>query len=140
MTAARGPLPAPWAKRPGEPSLQLVLTHSDTPGVAVVEPSPDWRGYRSLKFDIVNPESSPLRLILRIHDRWHDQEPSDRFNRGYVIEARTRGTIEVALTDIASSPRTRKLDLANVAGVGLFEPTESAVPGEKFYLVNLRLE
>lgn len=134
------PMPARWAKSQGERAVRVLVTAPDLPGVMLTEPARDWRGYGKLTFDVVNPEASPLQLILRIHDRWHDQRSSDRFNRAYVIEARTRGTIEIPLPEIEGAPRGRKLDLANVAGVGLFQPTRDATPGEVFYLAHLRLE
>jgi hypothetical protein len=140
LEARRRLIPAPYAVGPKEPGLRIEILRPAIPGFMLVEPAPDWRGYHSLKFDVINPGHSPVTLILRIHDRWHDQRPEDRFNRVYVIEAHTRGTVEVSLSDIARAPRDRPFDLSQVAGVGLFQPTGTAVPGTIFYIAHLRLE
>lgn len=82
----------------------------------------DWRGYSSLQIRIVNPENRALDLTCRIHDIVHsdgDEEYSDRFNRSFRIVP-GNNTITIPLDDVAAAPAGRRLDLAQVGGLGCF--------------------
>ncbi len=111
-----------WWKIYGSPvSLCVPLPSSDgDPGLALEEPYPDWEGQSVLTIDVSNPTPSPLRLTVRVHDRNHNQQHEDRFNRGYFIAGSMRRVIVVPLEEIAAAPRGRRMDLHHIAHVGIF--------------------
>lgn len=139
-SARRAPLPPEWSRPDDTLSLALHLNEGEWPGVAFYEPSPDWRGHRSLKLDLTNPGRTPLDLTLRVHDLKHDQRHEDRFNRKLTVAPETRTVVTVLLKDIESAPLGRKLDLGRVAGMILFATGESARPGRQFFVTRIWLE
>jgi hypothetical protein len=110
-------LPAPDACSPGMTGLDLLP--ASYPGVSVTEPVPDWRSYRQLVFTLHNASAAPVSLVIRVHDRLHDQSFSDRYNRTLTVNpGLNRYTIPV--DEIRDGPAERSLELARVAGVILF--------------------
>ena len=109
--------PAPDTCGPAFSALQLLPAHY--PGIYIVDPSPDWRGYRYLGIELHSANPAPVKLSLRVHDRAHNNEFSDRFNYTLTV---TPGTHQyrIALEDISNAPTGRKLDLGNIAGVKIF--------------------
>jgi VanZ family protein len=91
-----------------------------SPGIALGEPYPDWQGRSVLTIDVSNPMPSPLRLMVRVHDRNHNQAHEDRFNRAYVIAGGTRQVISIPLEEIAAAPHGRRMDLRHIAHIGIF--------------------
>jgi hypothetical protein len=130
-------LPAPFARTPDEQALHLQFVSGQWLGVAIIEPSPDWSGYRMLSLDLANPGDAPLPVTLRVHDRAHDQRYADRFNRAFVLEPRQRTTLTIPLAEIERAPGERSLDLENVAGFVLFTTQEHA--GRDLYVSRIWL-
>lgn len=133
-------LPPAFAEVPDEPALKVAFTGSSYPGVQVWETEPDWRGYRVLRVDVVNPADAPLRLGLRIEDAVHNQDYDDRFNFSADIPAASRQVLSISVDDIASGPRHRQLDLGTVARLAVFEGSGSATVGRAFYVSRVWLE
>jgi hypothetical protein len=107
-------------------------------GVSIEEPWPDWSGYAWLTIEVVNPNDRPLALLLRINDRAHNNEFDDRFNRRFAVAARERAVLEVPLSEVQVSPKSRQMDLKKVAQLIIFQDAErGAYP---FYLHSARLE
>jgi hypothetical protein len=131
-------LPEPWAGGQSVSALAVKLERSKWPGVALLEPVPDWRGYDVLRLDLVNPGDRPLELTLRILDRTHDWRFEDRYNGRLWLPPRSRQDFRIPLEDIASAPDRRRMDLARIADLLLFQ-TGGAAGGE-FYLVRIALE
>jgi len=97
----------------------LRLLPANYPGIYIIEPVPDWRGYQYLDIELHSAHPAPVSLSLRVHDRAHNHEHSDRFNRILELVPGTR-TYRIALEDISNGPVGRKLDLGNITGVKLF--------------------
>lgn len=135
------PLPERWA-RPGDDALSLRIdfTAPVWPGASHDEPEPDWRGYSTLALDVTNPDETPLRLTVRVHDVAHDQRYEDRFNRTFEVPPANRVALRIPMSDILSGPVGRPLDLAHVAGIVLFESSGAASIGRYFYLTRIWLE
>lgn len=131
-------VPQTWAARSGEPALYAAFSEGPWPGVDFFEPAPDWRGYRALALDIVNPTDVELVLGFRAHDAHHNNDFDDRFNRTLHVPARTRTVLRIPVADIESAPRTRPMDLARMADFLLFRSSGSAA--EEMYVVAVRLE
>jgi hypothetical protein len=134
----RTPLPEPWSRDRSTPALRVRLERKKWPGVALVEPVRDWRGYRALTLDLVNPGDRPLELTLRILDRQHDWRFEDRYNGRLWLPPRSRQGFTIPLEAIANAPDRRRMDLAQIADLLIFR-TGGAEHGE-FYLAGIALK
>jgi hypothetical protein len=101
-------------------ALRVPLDYLPWPGVAVDEPHADWRGYQALMMDLENPTAVNLPLSLRVHDRSHNDEFRDLFNREFTLDARTRQTLRFPLVEIEAAPAGRRLQLQAVAGLMIY--------------------
>lgn len=120
-----------------EPLARLDLKPGTYPGIAILEPHPDWSGYRVLVITIVSDLDAPLPIALRVHDAAHDQRYADRFNRVLMV-APGVNRFAIALDDIRRAPDRREMDMRRIRGVLLFayqrtQPT-------RVYLGPFRLE
>ena len=109
------------------------------PRMEFIELLPDWSPYSTLAVDLTNPTPLNLRLVLRVHDAMHTKQVEDRFNRAIELPAGTRTVIRIPLHEIAAGPRTRQLDLHQVAGLIIFRRDDSPPAGE-LYLSRVWLE
>ena len=89
------------------------------PGVSVIEPEPDWSDYRMLHFSVHSVNEGDINLTLRVHDKMHNQEHSDRFNTKLLIRPGFNG-FQIPLNAIRHGPLDRELDLKSIAGIILF--------------------
>lgn len=133
-------LPSAWARAGDPESLRVRIAGQSWPGVTLSEPQPDWRRYSRLVLDLTNPEPHPMTLTLRVHDRAHDNRTSDRFNRTFTMAAKQRSLLVVPLSEIASAPEGRAMDLSRVAGIILFGDGNARQMGREFYLTRIWLE
>lgn len=131
-------LPEPWSLRPGERALRIRHGGGRAPAVQVKEPSPDWRGYRTLAVDVTNAGTAEIQLILRVLDETHDWSHEDRYNESFAVPAGTRRTIRFPLDAVGAAPTGRPMDLSRIANVMIFA-SGPAVAGE-IYVSRLWLE
>jgi VanZ family protein len=89
-------------------------------GMSVDEPFPDWRAVHTLVLDLRNPGETDLSLVLRVHDRAHNYQFQDRFNREFTLRARERLEIAIPIADIEHAPAGRLMDLSQITGIILF--------------------
>jgi VanZ family protein len=89
-------------------------------GVSLDEPYPDWRRARALIVDLNNPGESDLSLVVRVHDRMHNHQFRDRFNREFTLRAHERLEMDIPIAEIEHAPADRAMDLSRIAGVMLF--------------------
>ena len=89
------------------------------PGVAIIEPAPDWSAYRNLRFKVTSGAENDTNLILRIHDKSHDNNYRDRFNQKLILHPGLNEMV-ITLDQIKKGPANRDLDLTNIAGLILF--------------------
>ena len=111
--------PEDFTGQGGEPVARVRFRQAAWPGVDVVEPWPDWRGYDSLRFQVYAENPAPKMLVLRIDDEAHNGTHSDRFNRSFTIHQGVNDIV-VPLEDIREGPRNRQLDLSRIARVLVF--------------------
>ena len=130
-------LPEPWSAGRSVPALAVGLERDKWPGVALLEPASDWRGYRAIVLDLTNPGEQPLELTLRILDRAHDWRFEDRYNGRLHLAPRSRQEFRIPLEEVASSPDRRRMDLAQIADLLLFRTAGEA---DEFYLARIALE
>ncbi|MCK4709774.1 MAG: hypothetical protein KAU21_14230 [Gammaproteobacteria bacterium] len=96
--------------------------HYDTgkyPGISVIEPEPDWSDYRTLYFSVYSVNQDDINLILRVHDKMHSHELSDRFNMKLLIQPGFN-EFQIPLNAIQYGPLGRDLDLKCIMGIILF--------------------
>ncbi len=108
----------------GRPAMQIDLPAGRYPGAKLEYFPADWRGLQSLNLELFNPQSSPLRITLRVHDWLHEQGPTryatrDRFNRSYRLKPGWN-KISVSLAQIEHAPRGRLMDLSNIRDITFF--------------------
>ncbi len=95
------------------------LNSGDYPGISIIEPEPDWSGYRNLHLKIVSMSEYAHYMILRVHDDKHNQDHLDRFNKKLLIKPGLN-TFSISLNQIRYGAVDRELDLKNIAGLILF--------------------
>jgi VanZ family protein len=118
-------------------ALEVDLFADEFPGVSFHEPVPDWRRYRTLIIDMENPAAEMLHLGVRVHDRRHNFNYKDRFNRRYDLAAGERRTLRIALDDIRRGPRQRLMDMAHISDITLFRGENSGSRRLRVYSIRL---
>jgi VanZ family protein len=106
----------------GKASLKLELNTSLYSGVALKYFPENWQHYDELQLSIFNPDSEPIQLTCRIHDRQHTrgfQLYADRFNKKFPISSGWN-LIRIQLNQIENAPHKRKMALNQIQGIGIF--------------------
>ena len=103
----------------GSWSLRLDLRPGIYPGIALGHLPPNWSGHNELVADIWLAGREPLRMVVKVTDRSHNNEHEDRFQRAVVLSPGAN-TVRIALSDIVAAPRNRRLDLRRVATLSFF--------------------
>lgn len=103
----------------GHRVLHLFLSPGTYPGLTFEFFPRDWRGWSHFVLVCTNPGSTPFPLTIRINDLKHNQEYTDRYNGTFMLVPGV-SEIRILLADVEAAPRTRKLDLGNVALVVAF--------------------
>jgi hypothetical protein len=104
--------------------------------LVLTEPISDWQEWNFLEIDL-KALPSDMQVIVRVHDRQHDQSHEDRFNESFTLLARERTLLRIPLTRIREGPDRRVLDLSNIAGVVVFAP--EAAPARELSVHTVRL-
>jgi len=135
LTAAA--LPETWWTDGNRRAGRLTFHPGTYPGFHIKELSPDWRGYDRLCMDVYSEEPSPRELVVRVHDRDHDNALSDRFNRAIRIQPGVN-PISIPLSEVRTAPESREMDMAAIHGLSIF----AVRPDTAFtvYLDAIRLE
>jgi len=97
----------------------LNLNAGDFPGIVIVEPYPDWSAYKVLEIDLFFPHSKNMNVMLRIHDKDHNQEYTDRFNRLLELEP-GHNNFQIPLRNVEHAPVNRKMNMQQISGLVLF--------------------
>ncbi len=121
----------------GDVAAAILLGQAQWPGIAFNDPWPNWEGYEAIVVDIENTGSEVLPVTIRVHDRQHNQDYSDRFNGRYEL-ASGRHRLRIDLDEIRRAPATREMDLSTIDGLVIFATGKEA--GREFLLHGIRLE
>lgn len=97
----------------GSWSLRLDLQMGVYPGAALRWPLADWSGFEELVFDAYVADDQILDLVVKIHDRQHNYELSDRFQRPVRL-APGANRVSIPLAEVAAAPADRVLDLRQI--------------------------
>ena len=106
----------------GKSSLRVDLDTSLYSGVTLTYFPRNWLNYNELQLSIFNPDSEPIKLTCRIHDRQHTrglQLYEDRFNRKFSVSSGWN-LIKIQLKEIENAPDKRKMALNQIQGLGIF--------------------
>lgn len=106
----------------GRSSLQIGLTTQLYSGIGLKDFPRDWSDYRAVSLQVLNPDHDSFQLHFRIHDqlhRKHNNAYGDRFNASFEIKPGWNH-LQVPLVKVAQAPKHRTLDLARIAGMGVF--------------------
>ncbi|MCH2159989.1 MAG: hypothetical protein MK096_14570 [Oleiphilaceae bacterium] len=121
------------------PSTTLKVDFATTtyPGFSVPHIHGDWSDFNQFRIDIFSKSDTPQKLTLRIHDKTHNHEYVDRFNRSFEIQKGVN-KISIPLSEISEAPQGRAMDMKHIQSLALF----SAKPEQGFslYFDNLRLD
>lgn len=119
--------------------MRVRLLEGPYAGLNFIELPPDWSRYSTLAVDLTNATPVSLRLVLRVHDATHNNQPEDRFSKRFELPPGARQVWRVPLQDIAAGPKSRRLDLRHVAGMIIFRADDSPRTDE-LYLSRVWLE
>jgi len=124
----------------GQYSLKAHLTTKQYSNVSFNNFFNSWQGYGYLLFDLYNPDTQPLDLVIRIDDVQHqlgDNAYSDRFNQKLHLEPGWNA-IKIPIDEIQHAPAKRLLQLDEIKSIVIFA---MKLPEEHdIYLDNLRLQ
>jgi VanZ family protein len=103
----------------GKYSLKVTLDPGEYPGISMKYLQNDWRGYGSLSFDTFVEGCTPLEITVRVNDRKHNDEYTDRFNKSFQFLPGTNH-ITIDLKDIMKAPKGRVMDMAAITNICIF--------------------
>lgn len=86
------------------------------PGITIEEVFSDWRAWHEMSFDVFNPSSKAVKLVVRIHDDKHNNRHKDRFNRTYTVQPGLRH-YSISLIDVREAPEAREMDMRRIETV-----------------------
>jgi hypothetical protein len=118
-------------------ALDVEFDADTFPGLSLHEPVPDWRGFKTLVIDVENPDTEPLFLGVRVHDRRHGRTYNDRFNRRFELGASERRELRIALDEIEHAPRERLMDMGRISDITLFRSGKKGSRHVRIYSVRL---
>lgn len=129
--------PDAWTDRSGQAVAVLYILREPWPGVSIMEPYPDWRGYEMLTFEIFSELETAIDVEMQVHDTISKTAYRDRFNRRFRIEPGVN-SLAVATDDMRRGPKGRELDMSNIAKIILI--ARRPEKPFKLYLSEMRLE
>jgi VanZ family protein len=103
----------------GKYSLKVTLDPGEYPGISMDYLQNDWRGYGSLSFDIFVEGYTPLEITVRVNDRKHNNEYTDRFNKSFKLLPGVNH-ITIDLKDIMKAPKGRIMNMADITNICIF--------------------
>jgi VanZ family protein len=119
-------------------ALEVIFVAKETPGIGFHEPIPDWTGFGWLVLDVENPANEPLKLGVRVHDKSHNWQYHDRFNREFDLAASERRSIRISLDEIRRGPRNRPMDMTRISNISLFRGANTG--SRRLRIHTIRLE
>ncbi len=121
LSSAQRPMNASISART-ETTLSLSLGQKRYAGLRLLDPVADWSGYDRLTIDFAT--APPVPITLRIHDRDHNNEHEDRFNRRFDSGS---ASVSIPLDQIRNAPTGRSMDLTRIEALTFF--TSDPPPG-----------
>lgn len=107
----------------GQHSLRLSFFPGPWSGMMLKHFPSNWQRYSHLHFAVYNPTSQPVSFHVRIHDALHEQgkKPySDLYSQIFSLSAGDWTRIMIPLAQVYAAPLERRMDLADIRGLGFF--------------------
>lgn len=121
LSPAQRPMNASITAR-SETMLSLSLEPKRYAGLRLLDPVADWSDYDRLTIDFAT--APPVPITVRIHDRDHNNEHEDRFNKRFDAG---RANVTIPLDQIRKAPAGRRMDLTRIEELTFF--TSNPPPG-----------
>ena len=129
--------PSGWTENTGHKVAYLILrADAEYPGIEIRDPSPDWREFSYLVFEVYSPADSQISLSICIEDDEHNLEYNDRYTFRLKLSPGLN-RIELDLADVETAPTGRSMDMGAIARIKLF--TFRPVAPVELYLSDLSL-
>ena len=103
----------------GSKSLKLELFPSDYPGLSPMIKDTNWSQYGALCFDVYNPQSVDIPLIVRIDDRKDYPDYADRYNNTFSLSS-GMNSIAISFGSLKTSGTKRQLNNKMISRVVMF--------------------
>ena len=97
----------------GKRSLKLEMFPSPYPGLAPFLKYHDWKDYKSFCFEVYNPLSEKIKLVVRVDDKRQALEYSDRYNKSFIIVPGPN-SVRIPFNTLKTSKTDRPLELENI--------------------------
>ena len=124
----------------GHKALMLNLTTERYSGISFARLFNDWSGFNALSFDIYNPDSLALTMVVRVNDIAHEKTgwvDEDRFNKRFQVNPGWNHLV-FTLAEIQKGPATRLMDLSHISLIVIY--ATQLPEARTIYLDNIRLE
>ena len=121
----------------GQFSLEANLLPGEYPEISLKYLRKDWRGYDRFSFDAALAGKTSLRITARIHDKLHNDEYDDRYNKSFVLNP-GNNTVVIDLNEVMAAPRGRDMDMASIVNICVF--SYNLAEQRTVYFDNFRLE
>lgn len=121
----------------GEKSLRLEIYPAAYSGLRPAIERRDWSAFRSLRFDVFNPQKEELRLSVRIDDVRDRLDYADRYNHSFRL-APGANRICLPLEALVTLGTRRKLNRRDIWALYIFLAHPQAK--KVLYFDHLRLE
>lgn len=105
-----------------ETMLSLTLQPKRYAGLRLLDPIEDWSSYDHLIINFAT--APPVPVTVRVHDRAHNNEHEDRFNRRFDAG---NASVSIPLDQIREAPAGRSMDLTRIEELTFF--TNDPPPG-----------
>lgn len=107
------------------------------PGFSLDHPKTDWSTYKTLSWEISSKHDHIIKMNLRVHDRNHNQEYSDRFNYRFEVKPGLN-KFKLSLKEIKTSPESRIMEMDKIQNIKFFltKPKVSTT----IYIDNVQLQ
>ena len=103
----------------GDYALKVKLMPGTYPGISLSYLVGDWEGYETLAFDVFLEGDTVLTMTVRVNDLEHNEEYTDRFNRGFsLIPGQNQVTID--LNEVKNAPKGREMDMMKIVNICIF--------------------
>lgn len=129
--------PVGWGQEPGKLVAMVNMQQTEYPGIVFEELQPDWTDYDYLNFKMYSTNPDSFVLVVRVHDKKHNNNLNDRFNKRIDI-LQGENVARIPIETIRVAPKHRKINMEEIEELILF-----AVRPEKpvgFYLSNIWLD
>ncbi len=121
----------------GRWALACSFEAEDRPALIFSAPPPNWRGYRTLAWEIFVPDHQPLTLFVKISDKRSFKDPSERFVQRFELSP-GENSFRLPLAELRVRGGHRLLDLSRIKTVVFF--LKNPQNSHTLYLDALRLE